>query len=177
MKRNLVGLIVAAACASGCATSGDGDAGSQVAAARAEIRDVVGRSVARAEATQLGDAVRIRIEAAGLAPGTYAAHVHTAGRCEPPDFASAGPHWNPNQRQHGTQNPQGPHLGDLPNLAVGANGEGSLEFSIPRARLNGGAQALLDGDGASVMIHANPDDYRTDPSGNSGSRIACGLLS
>jgi Cu-Zn family superoxide dismutase len=108
--------------------------------------------------------------------GTYAAHVHTVGACTAPDFTSAGPHWNPTGAQHGRNNPAGMHKGDLPNLSVGTDGRGSLEFLIAGAALRGGAAPLLDADGAAVVIHAQADDYRTDPAGNAGARIACGVL-
>jgi Cu-Zn family superoxide dismutase len=108
--------------------------------------------------------------------GTYAAHVHTTGACNPPDFTSAGPHWNPTGAQHGKDNPAGMHKGDLPNLIVGANGRGSLEFVIAATTLTGGPDALLDADGAALVVHAQADDYRSDPAGNAGARIACGVL-
>lgn len=139
-------------------------------------RDADGRILARATAAEIGDGIRVRVEAAGLAPGAYAAHVHGIGRCEAPGFTSAGPHWNPTSRQHGKDNPAGMHKGDLPNLTVGADGRGSFEFTIAAARISGGEGSLLDADGAAVMIHASPDDYRTDPTGNAGARIACGVL-
>ena len=145
-------------------------------AAEADIRDPGGRTLARASAVQTGDAVRIRIEATGLAAGIYGVHLHSVGRCDPPSFESAGPHWNPTARQHGRDNPRGQHLGDLPNLMVGTDGRGSFEFTVPGAWLAGGARPLLDGDGAAVVVHARADDYRTDPSGNSGARIGCGVL-
>jgi Cu-Zn family superoxide dismutase len=107
----------------------------------------------------------LRIDASGLTPGVHGMHLHAVGRCDPPDFASAGPHWNPASRKHGTENPEGPHLGDLPNLTVGADGRASATLAVP--------PELLDEDGAALVIHAGPDDYRTDPSGNSGARIAC----
>jgi Cu-Zn family superoxide dismutase len=119
-------------------------------------------------ATQIGDSIRVKVEAAGMRPGTYGAHVHTTGRCDPPDFASAGPHWNPTGQQHGKNNPRGMHKGDLPNLFVGMDGRGSFETTVPRTSLTGGATPLLDSDGASVVVHAAPDDYRTDPSGIAG---------
>ena len=144
--------------------------------ALADARDPAGRSIARATASTVASGVRVRVEANGLAPGSYGVHVHAVGRCDPPGFESAGPHWNPANRQHGTQNPAGPHMGDLPNLLVGADGQGSFEMTIPEARLGGGASAMLDADGAAIVVHAGPDDYRTDPSGNSGSRIACGVF-
>ena len=150
------------------------DAGPMSAAA--QIRDATGRVLAAASAMDAGDAVRVRVEASGLAPGVYGAHVHAVGRCDPPGFETAGPHWNPTNRQHGRENPAGQHLGDLPNLLVGTDGRGSFEFTIPGARLSSGARRVLDSDGATVVIHASADDYRTDPSGNSGARIACGVL-
>ena len=160
----------------GCAREADVAPPSAITEARAEIRDAGGRLVANASAVEAGGRLRVRVEAAGLAPGTYAAHVHMTGRCDPPGFDSAGAHWNPTGRQHGSQNPQGQHLGDLPNLMVGADGEGSFELGIAGAELSGGSRALLDADGAALVIHAAPDDYRTDPSGNSGARIACGTF-
>lgn len=144
--------------------------------AHAELRKADGHAVGHARAEQHGDAVRVHIEATGLQPGNYGAHVHMTGRCDPPDFSTAGAHWNPMGRQHGKENPQGPHMGDLPNLTVGANGVGTLSFEIPHATLRGGEHQVLDGDGASVIIHASPDDYHTDPSGNSGARVICGVL-
>ena len=144
--------------------------------ARADARDPAGRSIASATASTVANGIRVRVEANGLAPGSYGVHVHAVGRCDAPGFESAGPHWNPANRQHGTQNPAGPHMGDLPNLLVGADGQGSFEMTIADARLSGGGSAMLDADGAAIVVHAGPDDYRTDPSGNSGSRIACGVF-
>ena len=160
----------------GCARESEVEPLSATTDARAELRDSGGRLVANASAMSSGDRLRVRVEAAGLAPGSYAAHIHAVGRCDPPGFESAGPHWNPTGREHGSQNPDGAHFGDLPNLLVGANGEGSLEFGIAGAALSGGRNALLDEDGAALVIHANPDDYRTDPGGNSGARLACGVF-
>jgi len=148
----------------------------QMATAYADIRDSAGRTLARASATEVGDSVRIRVDAAGLPAGIYGAHVHAVGVCTPPTFDSAGPHWNPTNRQHGRDNPQGRHLGDLPNLMVGTNGQGSFEFTIASASLHSGPRAMLDGDGAAIVVHARADDNRTDPSGNSGARIGCGTL-
>jgi Cu-Zn family superoxide dismutase len=143
----------------------------------ADVRDAQGRTRARATAEQSGDSLRVRIEAVGMSPGAYGAHLHTVGRCDPPGFATAGPHWNPSGAMHGKDNPKGMHKGDLPNLMVGTDGRGSFEYTIPNAGLSGMLpNRLIDGDGASVVIHAKADDYRTDPSGNSGERIACGVL-
>ncbi|TFI57378.1 superoxide dismutase family protein [Sphingomonas parva] len=162
-----------------CATGGDegspqSDAGP--ASVSAEIRDATGRVVAQSTAEEVGDGIRVRVESVALPQGAYGAHVHVTGRCDPPAFTTAGPHWNPTGRQHGKDNPQGMHKGDLPNLLVGTDGRGSFEYTIPDASLTGGASALLDADGAAVVVHQSADDYRTDPSGNSGNRIACGVL-
>ena len=111
----------------------------------------------------------LRIAVQGLPPGEHGLHLHAVGRCEGPAFQSAGAHWNPAGRQHGHLNPQGAHAGDLPNLTVSANGRGALNFLVAGA-------GLADADGMALVIHAKPDDYRTDPSGNSGDRIACAVI-
>jgi Cu-Zn family superoxide dismutase len=157
----------------GCATTTGGPA--TPAPATTSIRDASGRTVATATLRDVGGSVNVRVEATGLPAGTYGTHVHAVGSCEAPAFTTAGPHWNPAGRQHGTGNPQGPHMGDLPNLVVDGSGRGRVEYSIQGAAL-GEAAGLLDADGASVVVHAQADDYRTDPSGNSGSRLACGVV-
>ena len=110
----------------------------------------------------------LRIAVQGLPPGEHGLHLHAFGRCDPPGFQSAGDHWNPEGRRHGHLNPQGPHLGDLPNLTVSANGHGAINFRI--------AGLIGDADGTALVVHASPDDYQTDPSGNSGDRIACAVV-
>jgi Cu-Zn family superoxide dismutase len=171
MRLHPVSLGAALALA-GCATAPQ--AGPSAAAT---IADPGGRAVARAVLRPSDSGLSVRVEAAGLAAGTYGVHLHGVGRCEPPAFASAGPHWNPAGRQHGRDNPAGMHMGDLPNLVVDSAGHGSIDFIVAGATLSGaGANALLDSDGAAVVVHAQADDYRTDPSGNSGARIACGII-
>ena len=123
-----------------------------------------------------GNGVTIKVEAAGLEPGPHGLHLHTVGRCDGPKFDSAGPHWNPTGKQHGRDNPDGAHLGDLANLDVGENGRGTTTFLVGGATLAGAQNPLLDLDGAALVIHAKPDDYKTDPSGASGDRIACAIL-
>ena len=118
--------------------------------------------------------VPVRRVAAEL-PGTHGIHVHAVGRCDPPGFESAGPHWNPMSRQHGTLNPQGPHMGDMMNITVAMDGSATVNVMTQGGTLRG-VDRLLDADGAAVVIHASADDYRTDPSGNSGARIACGVV-
>lgn len=144
--------------------------------ATATLVDAGGVARASASAVQSADAIRLQVSAINMAPGAYGAHVHMTGRCDAPGFESAGGHWNPTNHQHGRNNPAGMHKGDLPNLMVGADGRGTLEVSIPYASISGAANRLLDSDGAALVIHSGPDDYRTDPSGNSGARIACGVF-
>lgn len=148
-------------------------AASDVGGATAQIRTADGRLVGRAFIPVGPNRLEVRVEARGLAPGRYGVHLHAVGRCEGPDFASAGPHWDPTGLQHGRLNPRGHHRGDLPNLVIGADGSGQLMFVIDGTR---GRESLFDTDGATIVIHAAADDERTDPSGNSGARTACGVL-
>ena len=171
------GALALCACAKDERPATDADPPSpQIEAAQAELRDAQGQVRARATAEEAGDSVRVRIEAVSLRQGAYGAHIHAVGRCDPAGFNSAGAHWNPTGHKHGKDNPAGMHKGDLPNLLVGTDGRGSFEYTIPNASLEGGQFGILDADGAAVVIHAAADDYRTDPSGNSGARTACGIL-
>ena len=116
--------------------------------------------------------VMLRIDAAGVPAGQHGVHVHAVGRCDAPGFTSAGPHWNPTTRKHGHRNPAGFHMGDLGNLGVGADGKLVAGLLIPQATVD----ALRDADGSALVLHAKEDDEMTDPSGNSGDRIACAVL-
>jgi len=140
--------------------------------ATATLRTATGADAGRATAREVGGGVRFTVDARGLPPGTHGLHVHAVGRCDPPGFESAGGHWNPTGAKHGVDNPQGPHQGDLPNLIVGNDGRGTGALTVPGATLAG----VLDADGSTMMVHAAADDLRTDPSGNSGARIACGVF-
>src|SRR5689334_7430714 len=123
-----------------------------------------------------GTAVTINATFSKLPPGTHAIHVHTVGNCTPPDFTSAGGHFNPGGKQHGSANPQGSHAGDLPNFEVDAKGNGTISFAVPDMTLNDGPTSLFRSGGTALVIHANADDNKTDPSGNAGARIACGVI-
>ena len=135
-----------------------------------------GEMLGTATLTQEADGARVSAQVAGLPAGDYAIHLHAIGRCEAPGFTTAGGHFNPGMKQHGSLNPMGEHAGDLPNITVGADGRGTLAALRPGLRLVDGAAPLVDADGAAVILHAAPDDYKTDPTGNAGSRIACGVL-
>jgi Cu-Zn family superoxide dismutase len=133
------------------------------------IVNAAGESIGGVQAEPRAGGTYLRIAVQGLTPGDHGLHLHAVGRCDGPAFASAGAHWNPAGKQHGHLNPQGAHSGDLPNLTSSANGHGAINFLV-----TGGS--LADADGTALVIHAKPDDYRTDPSGNSGDRIACAVL-
>jgi len=142
----------------------------------ATLADASGAAKGTASVWSTGHGLRILVHATGLQPGTYGLHIHAVGKCEGPAFASSGAHWNPTMKQHGRDNPAGAHEGDIPNITIGADGSGEVDAEIHGAMLSGRPEALLDADGASVMIHAAADDYRTDPSGNSGARMVCGVF-
>ena len=140
------------------------------------VYDANSQQVATVRLTQQGrDSVRVSVAATRVPAGTHGVHLHSVGRCEGPSFTSAGPHLNPTSRQHGLRNPAGPHLGDMPNMTVGANGQGTLETIVAGA-LTPGTAPIFDADGTSLVIHASADDQVTDPAGNSGARIACTVI-
>ena len=166
------GLIVVALLLAGCSSMMSGGDNAAVA----ELTNTSGQSVGTARFTQAGNVVRILVEAKGLPPGPHGAHVHAVGKCDPPDFNSAGPHFNPTNKQHGALNPQGSHAGDLPNLTVGPDGTGRMETTTEQLSLGSGPSSVWDADGSALVVHANADDFKTDPTGNSGARVACGVL-
>nr|WP_310523943.1 superoxide dismutase family protein [Polymorphobacter sp.] len=135
-----------------------------------------GNPIGTASVRQEPEGTRVLATITGLPPGTYALHLHAVGRCETPDFITAGGHFNPAMKQHGSLNPMGEHAGDLPNIEIGADRKGSFDALRPGLRLVDGTSPLIDIDGAAIVLHAGPDDYKTDPAGNAGARIACGVL-
>ena len=170
MKGLIAGTAVLAL--SGCAAAG-AIANTQTIT----LRDTAGRTVGTALLTPATEGVQVVLSANGLPAGIHGVHVHQTGLCDVPDFASAGAHFNPTSRQHGTENPNGPHAGDLPNITVDANGRGTLNAVARGVTLEGGgASSLRKAGGTALVVHASADDYRTDPSGNSGARIACGVI-
>jgi superoxide dismutase, Cu-Zn family len=146
--------------------------------ASADLVDTAGRPVGTLTLREAsGGSLRIDGQMRGLPVGTHGIHFHAVGQCDAAGaFASAGAHFNPGSRKHGLESPDGPHAGDLPNLAIGADGTGNFRTNTTRVTLGSDAASLLDADGSAVVVHAAQDDQRTDPSGNSGARIACGVV-
>jgi Cu-Zn family superoxide dismutase len=174
MKNRVIGAAVFCLVAAGCAPA-TVSSGRNATAATVRLINAQGQPVGSAVLTDAEDGVRVNLNVRGLPAGTHGLHFHQNGTCDAPDFTTAGPHYNPAGKQHGTENPQGPHAGDLPNLTVGANGQGEIETVKEGVTLRR-ANPLLKQGGTALVIHAAADDYRTDPSGNSGARIACGVI-
>ena len=166
----LAPIVLAGCTANGTSTETPPAAAGRIATAT--LMTAAGKDVGKVTVREVDGGLSVSVEARALPPGMHGAHIHTVGKCEAPDFASAGGHWNPTNMKHGSMNPQGPHEGDMPNLMISADGRGTLT-----TRLAGGNfDALMDADGAAMVIHAAADDLKTDPSGNSGARVACGVL-
>ncbi|AKB18164.1 Superoxide dismutase [Cu-Zn] precursor [Methanosarcina sp. WWM596] len=145
--------------------------------AAAVLKDANGSTVGFATFTE--DAfgmVRIQVFASNLTPGLHGIHIHDKANCTGPSFASAGGHYNPLGKEHGLDNPKGPHAGDLPNFFVGQDGTGYMDVTTNLVTLSPGKTTLFPANGTSLVIHADPDDQFTDPSGNSGARIVCGVI-
>jgi Cu-Zn family superoxide dismutase len=150
---------------------------SYAATAKATMLNAQGEKVGEATLTETPEGVKIVMTAENLPPGQHAFHIHEKGACDKPDFESAGGHFNPFGKQHGFQNPAGPHAGDLPDITVGPDGKAKVETTAKLVTLKEGEKnSLFQPGGTSLMIHAHPDDNVTDPAGKAGHRIACGTI-
>jgi Cu-Zn family superoxide dismutase len=143
--------------------------------ANAVLKDKDGKEVGTVELTGTPSGVLMRLDLTAVPPGEHALHLHTVGKCEPPDFKSAGGHFNPDETKHGLLSDEGPHAGDLPNIYVPESGKITIEVLAPLVSLSG-ERALLDDDGTAIVIHDGADDALTDPAGNAGDRIVCGVV-
>jgi Cu-Zn family superoxide dismutase len=146
------------------------------ATAKADLVNSQGLHVGTAQLKETAQGVRLALEVANLPPGVHGFHIHAVGKCEPPDFKSAGGHFNPEGKEHGLENPAGHHVGDLQNLTVDAQGKAKVTIVVSGVTLGEGANSLFQPQGTAIVIHANPDDMKTDPAGNAGARIACGAI-
>ena len=140
----------------------------------AELIDAKTNPIGTAQLNQLAQGVQIVVAVSGLPAGKHALHIHETGECEPP-FESAGSHFNPTDAEHGWDSPGGPHAGDLPNIYVG-EGAVQIEYITDRVTLEDGATSLFDDDGSAIVIHQGQDDYVTEPAGDAGHRLACGVI-
>jgi Cu-Zn family superoxide dismutase len=151
-----------------------GQASSQTA--KAELYNIEREKVGTATLTETPQGVLIKAELWKLPPGTHAFHIHAVGKCEPPSFTAAGGHFNPFGKGHGIMNSKGLHAGDLPNIHVGTDGKLTFEVLASQVTLGKGQNSIFDDDGSSLVIHEKPDDYKSDPAGEAGPRIACGVI-
>lgn len=144
--------------------------------AHVDVKDATGKSVGMAMISAAKDGgVSIAVDFKGLPPGEHALHFHMTAKCEAP-FTTAGGHFNPTTKKHGSQNPDGPHAGDMANFTVAANGTAKTTITNKNVTMADGANSIYANGGTALMIHAGADDMKTDPSGNAGDRIACGLV-
>lgn len=145
--------------------------------ATAKLQNSNGEDKGEVKFTQTESGVELTAKVKNMPEGTYAIHIHEVGKCEAPTFETAGAHFNPKHKEHGIDNPKGAHAGDLPNLQIGKEGTLEVRFVSKEFTLEKGKEnSLLDKDGSAVVIHEKADDYKTDPSGNSGTRIVCGVV-
>lgn len=169
----LVACPAVALAMAGCSSTPSAETSSASPALKAPLLNSAGATIGEVSLIEESGGVKLLVQARDLPPGVHGFHVHMTGQCATPDFVSAGGHWNPGQHQHGSRNPKGQHAGDLPNLTVAADGTVNFSKDLTGVKLTEGPAPVLDADGAAIVIHAAPDDEMTDPTGNSGARIAC----
>ena len=169
-------LMVVAALALAAAASAQDAKAKKSQPVTVNLKDGQGKAVGTATISPAAQGVKIKLNAQNLTPGEHAIHVHETAKCDGPDFKTAGAHFNPDGKKHGLQNPEGPHAGDMPNFTVDAKGKSKATVTDSNVTLGDDPHSVFTGGGTALVIHAKPDDGKTDPSGNSGDRVACGLI-
>jgi superoxide dismutase, Cu-Zn family len=168
MRRTLAAALAAV----GCLVAAE----AQAQGANAVLIDPDGKEIGNVALSEVAQGVRIFAQAANVPAGVHAFHIHETGQCDPPDFESAGDHYNPADKQHGWDNPEGHHAGDFANVHVPEDGGLEIEYFTDAVTLGEGDTTLFDDDGSAIVLHEGEDDYRTDPTGEAGPRIACGVI-
>ena len=141
-----------------------------------EIFNADGDSLGVAKLKEMPDGVQVSLNLEGLPPGEHGIHIHETGKCDPPDFKTAGNHFNPDEKEHGLLHPEGAHAGDLPNIIVEDDGTVVIDLMAPELTLKDGKFSVFGKDGTAIIITEEPDDGMTQPTGESGARIACGVI-
>jgi superoxide dismutase, Cu-Zn family len=181
MRKKAMAMLLVSSLAVAVSAGSVWAAGGKVEPGTIEVKvpliDAKGEQVGKATLTQLEKGVKVQVEASGLTPGLHGIHFHENGKCDPTEFTSAGEHFNPEHKHHGLLNPEGPHAGDMPNLIVDSKGGASMSIFTRLITLRSGQpNSLLKDGGTSLIVHEKMDDEKTDPSGNSGARILCGVI-